>query len=292
MRKSTKLRTLLSNQGPIVGPCAYDCISARIIEQCGFALVLQGGYNSAASMLGIPDIGLITMSEMMYAAKNIASSVQIPVVMDVDDGFGAVPNVIRTTEEAIRSGLAGLYIEDQVFPKRSPSLGISECISVHDMNAKLKAIVHVRDEEDPDFVIIARTHSSRVAGMDDAVQRSRAYADAGADLIFIDPGYSREVVEDEFRIIAEEIVPYVPCVANMTENCGRPLFTKDELSAMGFKLIVYPLTAVLTVTAALERVFLKLQADATTASVAESMWTPGQLKKMMIGEENRLLNKR
>lgn len=281
MKKSKKLRTLLKGKDPVVGPCAYDCISARIIEAIGFPLILHGGYNTAASMLGIPDIGLITMSEMMYAAKNIASSVKIPVLMDVDDGFGDITNVIRTTQEAIHSGLAGLYIEDQVFPKRSPFMGTNKCISVNAMAMKLQAMDRVRDEEDPDFVIIARTHSSRASGMDDAVRRSLAYAKAGADLIFVDPGYTKDVVENEFRIITDEIVPHVPCVANMTENCGRPLFTADELYAMGFKVIIYPLTAVLTVSAALERTFLELKVKGSTNSITETMWTPEKFKQMI-----------
>jgi methylisocitrate lyase len=279
--KPTKLRTLLHKPGPIVGPCVYDCISARIAERVGFSLILHGGYNSAASMLGIPDIGLITMSEMMYAARNIACAVGIPVLMDVDDGFGDIPNVIRTTREAIDSGLAGLYIEDQVFPKRSPSIGVNECVSIEDMNLKLKAIVHVKKELDPDFVIVARTHSSRMFGMDDAVRRSIAYAEAGADLIFVDPGYSQEVVEEEFRRIVEEIVPHVPCIANMTENCGRPLYTSTELHDMGFKVIIYPLTAAMTAAAALERVFAELKERGSTKAVVDSMWPPEKFKQMI-----------
>lgn len=281
MRKSTRLRTLLENPGPIVGPCVYDCISARIAERVGFPLILHGGYNTAASMLGIPDIGLITMSEMIYAAKNIASAVEVPVLMDVDDGFGDIPNVIRTTQEAINSGLAGLYIEDQVFPKRSPSIGINECISIKGMTLKLKAIVHARTDMDPDFVVVARTHSSRVSGMDDAVRRSIAYSEAGADLIFVDPGYSKEIVEGEFRRIVEEIAPYVPCIANMTENCGRPLYTSAELYNMGFKVIIYPLTALMASAAALERVFVELKERGSTKDIVDSLRPQEKLKQII-----------
>src|SRR5579862_8362891 len=153
-RKSTILRELLAAPGPLVAPCAYDCVSARIIESSGFPAIMQGGYNSAASMLGIPDIGMISMTEMIYSAGNIAVSVAVPVMIDVDDGFGDVLNVMRTTRESIRSGLAGLYIEDQDFPKRSPSIGVNKVISIPAMTAKIRAIARVASEEDPDFVIM------------------------------------------------------------------------------------------------------------------------------------------
>jgi 2-methylisocitrate lyase-like PEP mutase family enzyme len=280
-RSSTRLRELLAAPAPIVAPCAYDCVSARIIERAGFPLVLHGGYNSAASLLGIPDLGLIGMAEMIYSARNIAAAVSVPVMIDVDDGFGDVLNVARTTQESIRGGLAGLYIEDQDFPKRSPSIAINKVIPVAAMRTKIRTIKAVAAAEDPDFVVMVRTHSSRVGGMTDAVERSLAYADAGADIIFVDLGYSESVVMEELRTIAEQIVPRVMCAANMTENCGRPLLTTDELFRMGFKIILYPLTALMTAAAALEATFTALAADGTTRSVAGRMWPPATFKKLI-----------
>ena len=281
VRKSTLLRNMLAEPGPIVAPCVYDCVSAMIAERAGFPALLHGGYNSAASLLGIPDIGLISMSEMVYSARNIAASVGIPVLIDVDDGFGDALNVMRTARESIRSGLAGLYIEDQVTPKRSPSIGVNQCISTEAMAAKLRAIARVREEGDPDFVVMARTHSSRSVSIDDAVERSLAYAQAGADLIFVDLGYSEDLVLEELRIIAEEIAPHVHAVANMTENCGRPLLTTEELYDMGFKMIIYPLTALMVAAAALEEIFTELVQKGTTQSVADKMWPPKKFKAMM-----------
>lgn len=278
---STRLRSLLDGPDPVVGPCVYDCVSARVAEEAGFPLLFHGGYNSASSMLGIPDIGLITMTEMIYSAQNIARAVRTPVLMDVDDGFGDIPNVVRTTREAIRGGLAGLYIEDQVFPKRSPSMGVNKCVSVGDMQLKIRSIAHARNDMDPDFVIMVRTHSSRASGMDEAVERSLAYAEAGAELIFVDPGYSREIVEEEFRRIREEIIPHVRCVANMTENCGRPLYTTNELREMGFSVVFYPLTAIITVTAALQKIFAELRQNGTTAAATSQMWEPRMVKELM-----------
>ena len=286
-RKSTRLRELLAAPVPLVAPCAYDCVSARIIERAGFPVIMHGGYNSAASLLGIPDLGLISMTEMIYSARNMAASVATPVMIDVDDGFGDLLNVTRTTSESIRAGLAGLYIEDQDFPKRSPSIGANKVISIPAMTAKIRAIAAVARDEDPDFVIMARTHSSRVAGMADAVERSLAYAEAGADIIFVDLGYSEDVVMEELRIIVEQVAAYVPCAANMTENCGRPLLTTDELFRMGFKVILYPLTALMTAAAALESTFAELNTQGTTRRITERMWPPTKFKRL-IGADDLL----
>lgn len=289
-RKSTRLRELLAAPGPIVAPCAYDCVSARLIEKAGFPVIMHGGYNSAASLLGLPDLGLISMTEMVYAARNIAASVATPVMIDVDDGFGDILNVARATSESIRAGLAGLYIEDQEFPKRSPSIGVNKPISIRGMTAKIRTIAAVARDEDPDFVIMARTHSSRVTGMADAVERSLAYAKAGADIIFVDLGYSEDVVMEELRVIADEIAPHVLCAANMTENCGRPLLTTNELFRMGFKVILYPLTALMTAAAALEATFAELISQGTTRRIADRMWPPTTFKRL-IGVEEMLRRK-
>jgi 2,3-dimethylmalate lyase len=286
-RKSKRLRELLGAPVPLVAPCAYDCVSARIVERAGFPVIMHGGYNSAASLLGLPDLGLISMAEMIYSARNMAASVAAPVMIDVDDGFGDLLNVTRTTSESIRAGLAGLYIEDQDFPKRSPSIGANKVISIPAMTAKIKAVAAVARDEDPDFVIMARTHSSRVAGMADAVERSLAYAEAGADIIFVDLGYSEDVVMEELRIIVEQVAAYVPCAANMTENCGRPLLTTDELFRMGFKVILYPLTALMTAAAALESTFAELNSQGTTRHITERMWPPTKFKRL-IGADDLL----
>lgn len=289
-QKTTRLRELLAAPGPLVAPCAYDCVSARIIEKAGFPVIMHGGYNSAASLLGLPDLGLMSMTEMIFAARNIAASVAAPVMIDVDDGFGDILNVARTTSESIRAGLAGLYIEDQEFPKRSPSIGVNKAISIPGMTAKIRTVAAVARDEDPDFVIMARTHSSRVTGMREAVERSLAYAEAGADIIFVDLGYSEDVVMEELRIIADEIAPHVLCAANMTENCGRPLLTTDELFQMGFKLILYPLTALMTAAAALEATFAELISQGTTRRIADRMWPPTAFKGL-IGADDMLRRK-
>ena len=269
-KKSTRMRALLDRPGIFVGLCAYDCLSARLIERGGFPMVFHGGYNTAAPLLGMPDVGLITMTEMVGYARNMAAAVDVPVVCDVDDGFGDIINVIRTTEEVIRSDLAGMYIEDQQFPKKCPALGGNEVVTTEFMVRKLKAIGKVRREEDPDFVLIARTFAGRAVNMDEAVRRGIAYAEAGADIIFCDLCYTDEAI-DQLERIAAEIGPYAHVLANMTETVGRPLLTTERLEQMGFKVAYYPITAMITAAGAVQRMLMELKETGTTKGVEDGM---------------------
>lgn len=269
-RKSTALRKLLDGPQPIVCPCAYDCVSARVVELAGFPAVMHGGFNTTASMLGMPDVGVISMAEMLLAARHMAAAVDIPVLADIDDGFGKPLNVMRTIEEAIRSGLAGVYMEDQVLPKRCPSLGGGGVVSTEEMVQKLHAARQITEAEDPDFVIIARTHASLAVSFEEALKRGVIYAQEGADLIWVDLGYD-ESVREEVKAIVEKVAPHAHVVANMTENVGRPMWTSDELFEMGFKLITYPLTLILTAAQAMTDVMQCLAEKGTTESMADRM---------------------
>lgn len=279
-RKSTVLRRLLDEPRPIVVPCAYDCVSARIVEMAGFPSVMHGGFNTAASLLGIPDVGVISMSEMIEAARHMAEAVNIPVIADVDDGFGKPLNVVRTVEEAIKSGLGGVYMEDQLLPKRCPSLGGGGVVTTAEMVKKLHAARRVSEERDPDFVIIARTHSSLAVSFEEALKRGVIYAQEGADLIWVDLGYD-ETVRDEVKAIVERIAPHAPVVANMTENVGRPMWTTDELFQMGFKLITYPITLILTAAQAMKDVMETLAKDGTTRGVAQRMMPVSEFRPIV-----------
>ena len=289
-KMTTKLRDLLGKPGVIVAPCAYDCVSLRIIEKMGFKVALHGGYNIGASLLGIPDIGLITMTESVGQARNMAYSTNIPLICDVDEGFGGINNVMRTTREVIRSGLAGMYIEDQVFPKRCPALGGNKVISLEDMIIKLKIASKVRSEEDPDFVIIARTHSSRTIGIEEAVRRGIKYAEVGADAIFVDLGYSEDVI-NELQIISKEISPSAHLIANMTETVGRPMLTNKELYDMGFKIVIYPVTLIITAAASLVKVLKELNDKGTTRELVNEMMPLAELGELLgIGEVRKFEN--
>jgi len=269
-RPSTRLRGLLDAPGALVCPAAYDCLSLKLIEAAGFKLAGHGNFNTAASMLGLPDYGLIDMTETLAAVRRMAACVSIPLLADVDDGFGEPVNVARTTREVIRAGAGGMYMEDQVSPKRCPALGGSEVISTEAMLRKLRAAFDVRREDDPDFVIMARTHASRAISFEEGLARGVAYAEAGADIIFVDLGYSEEVYR-ELERIAEEIGPRAHVLANMTEGVGRPLIATGDLEAMGFKLILYPGTAIASAAGAVRAALQELMEKGTTAGAARSM---------------------
>ena len=287
-KRSTQLRELLEQPGVIVAPCAYDCLSLRIIERVGFKAALHGGYNTAASFLGMPDIGLLTATEMVSYARNMAAAVDLPVICDMDDGFGEIFNVLRTTRDVIQAGLAGMYIEDQVSPKRSPSLGGGDVIPEEAMTRKLKAVAKVRAEMDPDFVVIARTHASRAIGLEAGVKRGIAYAQAGADIIFVDPGYTEETI-DELKVVAEGICPYAHVLANMTETVGRPLLTSDELYNMGFKVVIYPMTALMAAARAVTRFMKELQDKGTTESLVDELMPLKEVAQLTGMDRVRLL---
>jgi methylisocitrate lyase len=220
------------------------------------------------------------MTETIGHARNMAAAVEIPVVCDVDDGFGDEINVMRTTREAIRAGLAGMYIEDQQAPKRCPALGGNKVITTEAMIRKLKAAFKVREAEDPDFVVIARTHASRVIGMEEAIKRGIAYAKEGAEVIFVDLCYSDKAIE-ELKIIAEKIEPHAHLLANMTETVGRPLLTNEDLQNLGFKIAFYPITAIITAAGALERVFKELKEKGTTKALVDGMMPFSKLGQLL-----------
>lgn len=270
LSKSGVFRALMGADEPIVAPCAYDCLSLRIIEKAGFPAALHGGYNSAASLLGLPDVGLMTMTEALYAARNMARSVEIPVLADIDDGFGYLNNVDRTAREVIGGGLAGLFIEDQQSPRRSPSLGGGTVISTEAMCRKLAVIDAARHELDPDFVIVARTHASRAEDLRRAVERGRAYAAAGADVLFFDPAYDDSAIQ-EFEQVASELGGRIQLMANMSETVGRPLLTTSELYAMGYKIIIYPVTAIMAAAGGVWAAMSALSEQGTTRGVLDRL---------------------
>src|SRR5215470_4775365 len=183
MTQASRLRTLLRRDGMVVAPGAYDCITARLIEQAGFPAVYMTGAGTAAS-LGYPDFGLVTMSEMVANARRIAAAVDVPVVADADTGYGNELNVFRTVREFERSGVSGIHIEDQEFRKKCGHLEGKEIISREDYLAKIRAAVAARS--DPDFTIIARTDARAVTGFDEAIARANAALTAGADMAFVE----------------------------------------------------------------------------------------------------------
>src|SRR5262245_43661310 len=229
--RRARLRELLDRPGIIIAPGAYDGLSARLVEQTGFDVVYMSGSGAANSLLGEPDLGLTTMSEMADQAARIAAATRLPVISDADTGYGGPLNVRRTVQEYERAGAAGLHLEDQVFPKRCGHFEGKEVIPTDEMVGKIKAALDAR--VDPDLVIIARSDAVAVEGLDAALERAHAYEEAGADMLFVEAPHS----VDELRAIAQAF--RVPLVANMVEGGSTPLLPDPELEAMGFKLVLH-----------------------------------------------------
>src|SRR5690348_12868493 len=199
MRVTSRLRELLAGPGVVVAPGAYDGLSARLIVQAGFSVVYMTGFGTAASVLGQPDVGLLTMSEMVSRASALASVTgDVPLIADADTGYGNPINVRRTIREYERAGVAGLHIEDQVWPKKCGHMEGKQVIPMEEMVQKVRAAVDAR--KDPDFLIIARTDANAVTSLEDALRRGQAYREAGADVIFIEAPRSME----ELRTIGQE----------------------------------------------------------------------------------------
>lgn len=265
MKKTTILRQLLNDKEILVAPGAHDALTARVIEKTGYKVVYMTGYGQAASALGKPDIGLLSMTEMIDRARKMASAVDIPVIADGDTGFGNAINVIRTVEEYEAAGVAGIQLEDQVAPKRCGHMLGRKLISMEEMVGKIEAAKFARKDED--FVIIARTDARTVLGIDEAIKRAKAYEKAGADVIFVESVEN----EEEMRRVNEEIK--VPSLANMVEGGRTPLLKNSELQELGYSLVIYPTASTYVVSKAMFGLMEALKAEETTANYTDKMIT-------------------
>src|SRR4051794_20709116 len=234
MKKTTELRRLIAN-GCVAMPGAFNAYTARLIESAGFEAAYISGAGLSNATAGVPDIGLLSLEEVVRLCGYIAQAVEIPVIADADTGFGGSANVARTVREFERIGLAGLHIEDQVFPKRCGHLSGKEVEPTSEMVGKIRAAVAART--DRDFLIIARTDARAVEGFDAAVDRAHEYLAAGADAIFPEAMQSPE----EFKRFAKLVK--APLLANMTEFGKGPLLTVKQLAAMGYRMVIFPQTA-------------------------------------------------
>lgn len=231
MRQSARLRALLASQPTLLAMGVYDCFSAKIAEHAGFPVLSISGNALTASLLGLPDMGLITMTEVVTQARNIANSVEVPVLADGDTGYGNALNAMRAVREFEAAGIAGLSIEDQVFPKRSSTIGKPEVIPIPEMVTKLKAACDARRSED--FIIIGRTDSRSAEGLDGAIERAARYCEAGVDMVFINSLESA----DEMRKAAKAVPK--PVKINVVEGHPPSRYTSAELFGFGFKLVGY-----------------------------------------------------
>ena len=237
MKKSTLLKNMIAERKALVCPGAHDVISAKLIERAGFKACQVSGFGLSASYLGLPDMAFLSFSEALNFSKNIIDAVEVPVMVDADTGFGNAINAMRVTEEFIKIGAAGMNIEDQVFPKRCGHLEGKQIIPMEEMVLKIKACIEVKKQLDPDFVINARTDAIAVSGADEAIRRGNAYADAGADLIFIEAPRTKEDIR---RLIKEIQAPISINLFDAVSGGKTPLISIDELREMGVARISIP----------------------------------------------------
>lgn len=228
MRKTTQLREMLKGPDLHIMPCCFDCLSAKLIERAGYELLGITGAGICASLLGVPDVGLITMTEVLQQTKNIVKATHLPIISDCDNGYGGPINVMRAVREFEESGVAGLWIEDQDIPKRCGHFEGKKLISRHAMIKKIEAALEART--DPDLIIMARTDARAVYGLEEAISRARDYVKAGADMIFLEAPESIE----EMKQIASSIP--APQLINLVEGGKTPLVSAQELGKMGYKI--------------------------------------------------------
>jgi len=244
LRKTTQFRQLINDPDILLLPGVHDVLSARIGEAAGFRALTCGGYSASATLLGQPDTSQLSLTEMADHYARMCDCVDVPVFGDGDTGFGNVTNVVRTVRAYERAGLAGMFIEDQVFPKRCGHMAGKDVIPAVEMVAKLKAALDTR--HDADFVIMARTDANAVHGLDDALERMALYRQAGADLLFVEA--PRNI--DEMRRICTELDG--PNLANMIEGGASPVLSLDELAGIGFAVVTYPVAATYVVAKAMQ----------------------------------------
>ncbi|KAI9115146.1 hypothetical protein K1719_014159 [Acacia pycnantha] len=234
------LRRLLDSPGVHQGPACFDGLSAKLVERAGFQYCFTSGFSISASRLGLPDTGYMSYGEMVDQGQQITQAVSIPVIGDGDNGYGNAMNVKRTVKGYIRAGFAGIILEDQVSPKACGHTKGRKVVSREEAVMRIKAAVDARIESGSDIVIVARTDSRQALSLDEALRRSRAFADAGADVLFIDALASKE----EMKAFCE-VSPLIPKMANMLEGGGKtPIFDPQGLEDIGYKLVAYPLSLI------------------------------------------------
>jgi 2-methylisocitrate lyase-like PEP mutase family enzyme len=250
---TNQLRHLLNTPGLITMPCCFDGLSARLIEQAGFPLTFMSGFATSAARLGIPDTGLISYGEMLDQGRNICAAVSIPVIGDADTGYGNAMNVRRTVAGYAAAGFACAMIEDQESPKRCGHTRGKQVVSRQDALTRIKAAVDER-ESGSDILIMARTDARHDHGMQEALWRCQAFADLGADIIFLEAPHSRE----EMQQFCTTIPGYK--MANMVEQGDSPLLPPAELEALGYKIAAYPLTLLSSAVQAMQEALIALKA--------------------------------
>lgn len=284
MKKTSLFKKFILDPEILVTPGAHDALSARIIEKAGFKALAVGGYPATAALMGKPDISFLTLPEMADHLARLTDTVDLPILVDGNTGYGGVLNVARTVREFERAGAAGLFIEDQVFPKRCGHMEGKQVVGREDMVAKIKAALDAR--KDADLVITARTDALAVLGVDEAIERGNLYREAGADVIFVEAPRS---VEEMCRINREVDAP---TLANNVEGGKTPFLTTKELEAIGYNLVIYPVSATYAAAKAVTGLMEELKRTGTTAGFGDRMWEFREFSEFIGLEEFRRQERR
>ncbi len=284
MKKTSLLKKYILEDDILVMPGAHDVLCARIIAKSGFKALTMGGFSVSAALLGQPDVSLLTLTEMADCYRRVADAVELPLFVDGDTGFGGVLNVRRTVREMEKAGVAGMFIEDQVFPKRCGHMAGKEVIAPQEMVAKVKAAVDTR--VDPDFIIMARTDALAVNGLEDAVERGNLYRRAGADLIFVEAPTSVE----QMKAITSGVD--APTLANNIEGGLSPLLSAAELQEIGYSAVVYPVAATFAMARSILDLMGEIKTTGTSRGFLDRMLDFGQFTRLVGLEDLRRIERR
>jgi methylisocitrate lyase len=282
MDKPITVQQAIANHGQLVMPGVYDALSAKIAARSGFEVIFITGYSLSASLLGEPDFGLITQTEVIEAARRICAVADIPVIVDADTGYGNAVNVMRTVDDLLRAGAAGMFLEDQVWPKRCGHMKGKQVIALDEYLKKLQAAIAAKSGRE--FFIVARTDARQALGLDEAIRRGVAFKAAGADAVFIEAPESKE----EMKEIATHVPG--PLVANMLERGVTPLMRPSELKALGYDLIVWPLAPIYAVAQSLAGVYGTLRSEGSTTQILDRLMPFDEFNKLVGLEEKYALD--
>ena len=264
---ASRLRSLLDDASPVVAPGAFNALFAKIIVEAGFPAVYLSGAGVANSLLGLPDLGILTQTEMAGIADRVCQAVDVPVIADGDTGYGGVHNVARTIQLYERAGVAAIQLEDQAFPKKCGHFEGKEVVAPEEMLQRIHAAQEARSSSDG-ILIIARTDARAPLGFDEAIDRARRYGEAGADILFVEAPRSHE----ELARVGAELSEF-RLMANMVEFGKTPLLPADELAELGYSLVIYPGALTRTIVPAARAVLAELAETGTTAGRLDQMAT-------------------
>jgi len=269
-----RLRERLASRSLLTAPGVHDLVSLRLADSFGFEALYMTGFGAVASYMGLPDAGLATYTDMVGRVKQMASQARVPLIADGDTGYGGLLNVRHTVRGYEEAGAAAIQLEDQEFPKKCGHTPGRRVIPMEDMVKKIRVAVEARASRD--FLVIARTDARTALGLDEALRRADAYAKAGADILFVESPESRE----EMRAICERFAG-LPLLANMVESGRTPVLSKAELEALGYRIAIFPIAAMLAAVKAMSGVYSHIRAHGSTTGVKVELEDFGALVKLM-----------